>query len=343
MPDHQPEAQARILLCSRIGLMDLALACFRARSVMAPMPAVETARPEQREAAFRLIFGYLDERTRERRVANALHLLECGDLNPEALFIVPGSTGPSGAIICLPVPGASGLVWPPGALPGGETTAVEDALVRRASAWLQGYGARLGQALLTADELHLAGPLERNGYRRITTLWCLRHGLDHIPVERSPERLTTHPYDSNPDLFHATLIQTYEGTEDCPEVTGARTIEEIISGHMAQGVFDPARWRLAFFDGRPAGVLLLVETPDSGGWDLAYVGVIPAARRRGVGRELMTTALREAKAGGASQLTLSVDARNSPAAALYESLGFERVEAREVFLTLWSKPDNLCI
>jgi ribosomal protein S18 acetylase RimI-like enzyme len=83
------------------------------------------------------------------------------------------------------------------------------------------------------------------------------------------------------------------------------------------------------------GVLLINPTLEGDGWEVAYVGVVPEARRRGFGRELMGKALFEAKAAGQPHVTLSVDARNRPARALYHHLGFEPLEVREVFLAIW--------
>src|SRR5205085_4692667 len=113
-----------------------------------------------------------------------------------------------------------------------------------------------------------------------------------------------------------------------------RTIAEIIEGHQGQGLHDPRRWWLAWARGAPVGVLLVAEMPEGEGWDLAYLGIVPEARRQGFGRELALKALCEAKAAGAAQLTLSVDVRNRPAWQLYRQAGFEPVEERAVYLWL---------
>jgi hypothetical protein len=112
-------------------------------------------------------------------------------------------------------------------------------------------------------------------------------------------------------------------------------VEDVIAGHRGQGRFDPGRWLLARTGGEPIGVLLQTASADSGEWETSYVGVVPEARRRGFGRALMLRALSEARAAGAETLTLSVDARNQPAAELYHDLGFERFDRREVFLAVW--------
>src|SRR5262249_26787732 len=133
------------------------------------------------------------------------------------------------------------------------------------------------------------------------------------------------------EQFHQTLLATYTDTMDCPEVNGVRTIDEIIEGHRVQGLHDSGRWWLALRGDQPAGVLLLTELPEWGGWDVSYLGVVPGARRKGVGTTLARKALVEAHTAGAAQLTLALDVRNLPASQLYRSLGFAPFDKREVY------------
>ena len=55
---------------------------------------------------------------------------------------------------------------------------------------------------------------------------------------------------------------------------------------------------------------------------LAELYVTPARRGQGLGRELMETALREARARGADTMDIGVDEPDLAARHLYESLGF---------------------
>jgi ribosomal protein S18 acetylase RimI-like enzyme len=243
-------------------------------------------------------------------------------------------------MLCQIIPGASGLVWPPQVLPFSRQAECEDLLARHATAWLWQGGAKLGQALLPPSEAHLAVPLERNGFAHITRLHYLRRSCRASDRSLPPTTgITFLPYDpADPDRFHRTLLDTYADTLDCPEVNGVRDLGEIISGHRAQDTHAPARWWLALEERRPAGVLLMAEVHEWSALDVAYVGVAPEFRRRGVGRQLMAKALSEALAAGVSQVTLSVDERNQPARNLYRALGFETYDHREVYLALWGKP-----
>lgn len=296
--------------------------------------APQVARTEEWAAAFRLIFQHLGTDESERRCGNALHLLERGQLDPQGIFVLHGENGLLGAVVCLPVPGGSALVWPPGAV-NDRRTFVEDVLLRHALGWLQQRGVKLAQTLLAPEEAFLAAPLQRHGFALVTHLMYLRHDLN-VPLNclAVPARLEYRAFEGNP-VFGQTLLRTYEGTLDCPEVNGVRTLEEVLQGHRAQGEFDPERWWLALERGRPVGVLMMTEMPESGDWEVAYMGVVPEQRRRGFGREMLLQALCEARAADVPAVTLSVDARNRPARQLYRAVGFEPVEERAVYLSIF--------
>jgi ribosomal protein S18 acetylase RimI-like enzyme len=304
---------------------------------MDPPSPVEPARPEEQADALRLLFRDLPHEEAERRVSSALRLLQSGELEPDGLLVERGPDGLTGVLVCLPVPGASALFWPPRCVADGGQTGREDRLLDGGLRWVRGRGAKLAQALLTLDEMPVSGPLQRNGFRHVTRLWYLARDLhlsDSPPA--SPSRLGYRSYEAGPAFaFHETLLRTYEGTRDCPEINGVRTVEEVIVGHRAQGRFDPSRWWLALDGGRPVGVLLLTEMPDTGDWDVSYAGVVPEARRQGFGRELLLKGISEAKASGVGRVTLSVDARNEPALQLYRGLGFAPYDRREVLLAVW--------
>lgn len=294
----------------------------------------EAARTEDWAAACRLIFQYLPAEDRENRCANALRLLQRGELDPQGLFIVRGPEGQRGAILCLPVPGRTALLWPPGVMDD-RRTETEDALMRHACAWLRQHGVKVTQTLLAPEELLLAIPLERNGFTLVTGLWYMRHELN-LPVDclHTPSRLDYQTF-ADDALFRQTLLRTYEGTQDCPEINGIRGIDDVLEGHRAQGRFDAERWWLVHEGPNPVGVLMMTEIPESGDWEVAYMGVVPEARRRGFGRDMLLHALCEARAAEAPSVTLSVDARNQPAWNLYRSLGFEPYDKRFVYLAFF--------
>src|SRR5437660_245673 len=68
-----------------------------------------TARPEEREEAFTLLFQHCPPEEQRPRVARALGLIEKGELNPEGVIVLRGAGGLLGATVGAVVPGGSGL------------------------------------------------------------------------------------------------------------------------------------------------------------------------------------------------------------------------------------------
>ncbi|GEM90426.1 GNAT family N-acetyltransferase [Oceanithermus desulfurans] len=81
----------------------------------------------------------------------------------------------------------------------------------------------------------------------------------------------------------------------------------------------------AFEGERPVGLVELETTPDAA--EIAYLGVVPEARGRGVGRALLAAAADYAFGGGARELKVRAHDHEKAAIALYERLGFKLADA----------------
>jgi ribosomal protein S18 acetylase RimI-like enzyme len=296
----------------------------------------DQAQPHEYAAAFDLLLRHVARPERDERVGRAVELMCQGYIDPRGLFVLREWDEVLGVMLCEPVAGAAGILWPPIAVD--DRADVEDALILHAATWMRRQGALLGQCLMPPSDTHLARPLLRHGFSRVTTLAYLCH--DQIAsianlTDSGPPKLTFDTYDpARPAEFHETLASTYSQTLDCPEVNGVRTVEQVVEGYKAQG-FDPRRWWLAREDGKPIGVIITSAEADGSSWELGYMGVVPAARRRGHGERMLHKLLREASAAGVQRVTLCVDERNTPACRLYQRLGFRFFDHRAVFLAIW--------
>lgn len=301
---------------------------------------VAPVRPEQYDPAFRLLFRQVRPADLEARLANLRYLVERGELPREGVLTATLAGAVCGVLVTQLIPGASGLVWPPQALELPEQEFIENALVRQGLAWLRSRGARLAQTILSTEELALANPLLRNGFRHVTRLWYMEHHLTSItsfPFRQNSLVLERYAQLADPAVFGETLLRSYVGSEDCPEVNELRTVDEVLEGHRAQGKDAPSHWWLASHHGVPVGVLVMAEVPEWASYDVAYVGIVPEARGRGFGWALMCKALDAAAGAGLPRVTLSVDDRNRTARRLYSRMGFVETESREVFLALWGQ------
>ena len=288
---------------------------------------IEPVYPDDWTIALELALAHVPADQRPLRVQQCVNMLMAGVLDPRGVFVARVDREIVGAQVCVPIQGAACLFW----LPTAADACAED-LVQYGLDWCRSIECKLAQALAKPDEMERAAVLMRNDFRRITRLEQWGRDLVDLPkANESTWRLERY----RPALAHdfaATVSHTYEGTLDCPELNGVRTIDEIMAGHRAQGKFHADFWWLAYVNNAPAAVLLLAEMADGTTWELAYLGVAPEHRGRGLARNLLASALHALCEQPAVHVVLAVDERNRPARRLYESLGFVQTETSDVYL-----------
>lgn len=168
-----------------------------------------------------------------------------------------------------------------------------------------------------------------------------RLSLDEAPETAPPPAgLSLVPADTVPlERLQAADWQAFRGSPDeqliaeTPEAN-RRVLAGILGGSL--GLFLPeASPALLDAEGLPAGFLLSTEeSPRCAGFvDLV---VLPAFRRRGLGRWLFGRGLRALVALGYSEVSLWVTETNTPALALYERFGLERRAVLSIYR--WARP-----
>ena len=240
--------------------------------------------------------------------------------------------------------------------PGGTVVATEDGVVVGyatphhddltvlPSARRRGHGRRLVEAahdLVGArgyDELvlyvppHLPGSVafaEAVGLRYRSSMWQFRLPPDApVPAPAFPDSVVTRTWDdavdSDLDAWTAFLHQSFEG-----HPTRMTWTPSVIRAVHDDPSFDPGGILIvaAASDPRTPIAFIRVETHhdpvDGPAGDVSLVGVIPAWRRRGLGRELLRWGITTLRGRGAGPIMLSVEAANDSATALYRDHGFE--------------------
>jgi ribosomal protein S18 acetylase RimI-like enzyme len=225
-----------------------------------------------------------------------------------------------------------------------------ETLMQHAIAFAVEGGARMMQTLLETDGGTDARRLQDAGFQHMAELLYLVSDRSTFPDSAPAEALEFEPLgpatrirDENApvQLFDrhsfsrlAEIVQrTYVGTLDCPQLDGVRPIAEILEGYRAVGRFNPAHWLLVLRDGRYIGCLLLAEHAQET-WELVYMGLIPEARGRGWGLEMVRYAQWLARGGIAQRMVLAVDVKNGPAIDMYAAAGFETWDRRSAWLRI---------
>lgn len=94
-------------------------------------------------------------------------------------------------------------------------------------------------------------------------------------------------------------------------------------------------------DGRIVAAVIVQRQGTTALWSIGMVGVLPAYRRRGLARRLLTHALDDLRERGCEKVILGVIDGNVPAYSLYTSLGFEHYTGNIEFETTPSAPPTV--
>jgi len=181
-------------------------------------------------------------------------------------------------------------------------------------------------------------PEDRAGHALIGgrgfTVASIQMLIEPLPARDSPPRISVQPM--TPERFAAYLAASEEVFADDLVASGRFTRDEALAEsrrqlriELPEGLDSPGQSLFtASAGGDEVGVLwvgarLRDEHPHAFVLD---VEVAEHQRRRGYGRELMLAAEREARAIGADSVGLHVFGFNVGAIALYEQLGYRRVE-----------------
>jgi len=193
---------------------------------------------------------------------------------------------------------------------------------------------RLIQALSSPGETLRAAAWTAGGLRHLASLdYMERPQPADVPAALPGPVIALVPWEAaDRDGLERLLVETYVETLDCPGLAQMRTPRDILDGHLAAGEHDPALWTIAFRGARAVGALLLSPSAATDSVEVVYLGIVPEARGRGLGRAMLAHGMRLAAHRRERTLALAVDARNTPAVALYARSGFRTVRRREAFV-----------
>ena len=308
---------------------------------MAGSPKSESIRlcpPEARREALALLYRRIDDRVRDDAIAVALADADARYTDLSGLWIARKRGKIVGVLLTQSLAGKAAAIWAPEVVEGWGRAATARRLLSASLDHLRAEGFRIAQALVDESApARASADLGRAGMARITVLDYLERDVTppiNLPRPRRDLSWRSYRPDSEAE-FRAVLLATYAGTLDMPELEGVRSLDDVIAGHRAAGRFDPSRWLIGRVDGEPDAsvVILLSALPDRDAWEIAYLGLTPAARGRGIGLASLEFA-RTLATPHARRLELAVDRRNTPAVRLYQSAGFLPFDHRAVHLTI---------
>jgi ribosomal protein S18 acetylase RimI-like enzyme len=301
---------------------------------MAPRFTAAVVPPRERLAACRVLTGDFPPEQRALAAGWFRDKFETGEFDTAGFYAAKSRSGAFAAACYVHRDDCSGAtVVGYRAERRHDRDAAEDALLSFLNAELKRTGVKVCQLISRPDKVGEYAALLRHGFVTPCTLveyQCVFTGLEMESV--SPELLVTPYSDDDREDFTRVLIDSYEGSSDCPELNGVRTPDETFRSLRGNSREAAPVWFLARSGGDSVGVLLLNPQAPPKNWELTYLGLVTPHRHRGFGRALLTVAMATAARAGAPGMTLTTDTRNPAARRLYETAGFRQCGSYEVFL-----------
>lgn len=230
--------------------------------------------------------------------------------------------------------GQTAVVW----IPAAAECPVAVELLPAVPRFLDEHGVSLAQFLVSDESVIDSEFITKAEFKKLAKLAYLTADQRLFPSSLPKSELTFQSRASDDaNRLGELLLRTYEESQDCPDLNGIRTSEEVLTGYREQGTFAPERWFFVQHNNRDIGALIMTEHTDSGNWELVYMGLVPAARGAGWGRQVLEYALWQAGLCGAARLVLAVDEANQPALDMYADAGLVAWDYRTVYARLRPK------
>ena len=237
-----------------------------------------------------------------------------------------------GAVFSQPQPGDVALTWFPRAVADEPATTIGQ-LLTAASDQLGREGVHMAQCSLSKPSPTEDALLREAGFQWLANLFYLVSNEPRFPKSAPATPLRFDPYRPENEARLKRIIEaTYRGTLDCPALNGVRSLDDVLAGYRASGVFDPSRWLTISHGERDVGCLILTDYPDQENWELIYMGVVPEERGHGWGKHIARQAQWLAHQAGRPRIVVAVDSANHPAIRMYGEVGFRAWDQRSVYV-----------
>ncbi|TWU27310.1 GNAT family N-acetyltransferase [Bythopirellula polymerisocia] len=229
--------------------------------------------------------------------------------------------------------GNTAILWPPDFA---SPAAAE--LMQSLDGLLSEWGVPLAQMVIGKDAEVNLELLALAGFHKLVDLDYLSLENPKVDANWPKGVLFFEPHAANQaSRLQNLLLQSYDGTLDCPQLNGLRDPADVIASYQAQGVYEGEHWYLVQLDRQDIGILILAKHDNGKVMELVYMGVVPSVRGRSLGEEILRHAIRCSARGRAERLVLAVDPQNAPAQTMYRRAGFAAWDRRTVYARISSK------
>ncbi len=293
---------------------------------------VAPATPDDLAAVASLLFHDSPPAVQLQKTQGFLRLLRTGVIDTPGILLLWESEPKQamGVLLVQFTPGDAAVVL----LPTGPTLLPSSddyqLLINALHGLLKNQGIQLAHLFATDEERPQCKPLQAIGFEYITQLASLRANVVQVPLSGTPPVQLVNATACQAE-FDRCLIAVGQNSQDIPEANVGRSPEQVVARFRQTGPHTPHWWLAYAPDGRPVGVLLLLEC-EGENWELTYLGVLPNARGQGYARAMLLHAINTVARRQGHILNLMVDIRNSAAFLLYLDCGFRSYQLQHIYL-----------
>jgi len=211
----------------------------------------------------------------------------------------------------------------------GESPTTAHQLFRQMDLYSRRSGDRIAFCLLSTSAVEVWQERLRASYYQVTATFLSLVCLDsRFPVRPPPILSQLRRVDrSDLAVVRQVIGETFVASLDCPNLPAFRGVEDSI----VEDRHDHSEASLLWENDEPIGCLVLADHPADESLELAYVGLIPRQRGRGLGRELTEVALWRARQLNRIKIVTTVDTANTPAIDMYVRLGFIAYDESQLY------------
>ena len=189
------------------------------------------------------------------------------------------------------------------------------------------------QATLYSTEQMKIRSLEKSNFIFIGNLLFLSGNTQNFKNHSNPKISIKKLPLTNKEIVFKIFQKTIKKTLDFPKLNTFRSPKDLIEGYLHMSHNDKSLWLIAYLKSSPVGIAIASKHPNEKNVDIHYLGVVPEARKKGVGSALLNSLLKKSLAIGCDQAFLSCDAGNTVARRLYEQNKFS-IESEKLAFVL---------
>ncbi|MGC1274067.1 MAG: GNAT family N-acetyltransferase, partial [Planctomycetaceae bacterium] len=287
--------------------------------------------PCERIDAFRCLLGGGPDRQSDAQASDAIAWAAFHSIDLDGLVAAWSDVRPVAAALFCIAPDGSAYVWPPNVSSNAVATdTLLSGLLEAVTARADAAGCRTALAAISPDRDDQRRALLTAGFHWTSDVCTFRRTLDRIVPSIQKRNATFVPYELATaarfdDVIDRTLV-------DCRLEKIRQSARDLRAAYRASGDGRTCDWSLITVDGDDLAVALVNGRPEDRAKEIAYLGVVPEARRKGIAREIVASILEKAVADGCESLVATAESANAAAVSLYTQLGFVAIDRKAGFV-----------